>query len=240
MENRFKETNKKRKECLHPSLFELLLSIPKSIWFNFKVLPFKKAVHLPFLVSWHVKVIGVNRKNFICNFESCRFAQSRIGLSGFEGGYCRKKKGLLYISAGGKIEINGRIGLSRGIILTCKSGKVVFGNNVRLNDGCLLSCESGTISIRDNASFGWDCVIKNCDGHYVISDGQIKKNFGNIVVGEHCWICSHSTILKNVSLGNNCIVAYGSILTKSEPGISGILYAGNPAKPVKQNVDWKE
>lgn len=235
-----KEMNKDRKECLHPSLFELLLSIPKSIWFNFKVLPFKKAIFLPFLVSWHVKIKGVNRKNFICNFGTCKFAQSRIGLSGYEGGFCKNKRGLLYMSNGGQIIVNGRIGLSRGIIIICKGGKIIFGNNVRMNDSCVLSCESGSITLNDNVAFGWDCSVKNCDGHQIIVDGKAKQNYGDIIIGKHCWVCSHSTILKNVTLGENCIVGYGSILTKADANASGIIYAGNPAKPIKNKVDWIE
>ena len=35
----------------------------KTIYFNFKVLPVKQALRLPYIVSYHVKLSGINRKN---------------------------------------------------------------------------------------------------------------------------------------------------------------------------------
>ena len=81
--------------------------------------------------------------------------------------------------------------------------------------------------------------MKTCDGHCVIVDGEEIKNSGPIQVGNHCWICSKSTILKNGFLGNDCILAYNSILNKKISDKGHLLYAGQPARVVKENVDWK-
>ena len=43
-----------------------------------------------------------------------------------------------------------------------------------------------------------------------------------------------SMILKGVTIGDNVVVAAGSIVTKSVP--SNCLVAGNPAKIIKQNI----
>ena len=51
------------KKVLKTHLIEIIMSIPKTIYFNFKVLPVKQALRLPYIVSYHVKLSGINRKN---------------------------------------------------------------------------------------------------------------------------------------------------------------------------------
>lgn len=49
-----------------------------------------------------------------------------------------------------------------------------------------------------------------------------------ITIGDNCWIGGHAVINPGVSLGNNVIVASGSVVTKSFG--DNIIIAGNPAK----------
>ena len=51
------------------------------------------------------------------------------------------------------------------------------------------------------------------------------------------WIGTNSIILKGVIIGDNSIIAAGSIVTKNVPENS--LVAGNPAKIIKQNIKWE-
>jgi maltose O-acetyltransferase len=52
-----------------------------------------------------------------------------------------------------------------------------------------------------------------------------------IKVGNGCWIGARSMILPGVTIGDGCIIAAGSVVTKDcEP--NG-LYAGTPAKRIK-------
>ena len=54
--------NQYSKRFLKTHLIEIIMSIPKTIYFNFKVLPVKQALRLPYIVSYHVKLSGINRK----------------------------------------------------------------------------------------------------------------------------------------------------------------------------------
>lgn len=53
-----------------------------------------------------------------------------------------------------------------------------------------------------------------------------------VTLGARCWIGMNSTILPGVCLGDDTIVAAGSIVTKSFPEGSCVV-AGNPAKIIK-------
>lgn len=107
-----------------------------------------------------------------------------------------------------------------------------------MNAGCCVESEKASISIGDNCSFGWNCTVKNCDGHYIIVNGVKTSNRGDIYIGNHCWICSEATILKNGFLADDCVLAYRLVLMKKISDKNNILYGGRPAKIIKTNIKW--
>jgi len=54
----------------------------------------------------------------------------------------------------------------------------------------------------------------------------------SIYIGDNSWIGARATILPGISIGNFCVVAAGSVVTKDVPDYT--VVAGVPAKPVKQ------
>ena len=58
----------------------------------------------------------------------------------------------------------------------------------------------------------------------------------DIRLGEHVWIGQNATILKGVSIGNNSIVAFGTVVTKDVP--ANAIVAGVPSKVVKTGITW--
>lgn len=54
-------------------------------------------------------------------------------------------------------------------------------------------------------------------------------------IGKNCFIGGRSLILPGVTIGDGCVVAAGSVVTKSVP--PGSLVAGNPARVIRENID---
>lgn len=231
--------NDKKRTYLFKHLFEVILSIPKSIWFNFKVLPFSKAIKLPYIVSYHVKTIGVNKRNFITNAQKLKFACSRIGFGDSKSGYRESPKSLICIENGGTIIVGNNLGLSKGVTFVVNKAKLILGNHFRCNYSTTIECQNSNIVIGDDVVFGWNVVLKNYDGHYIEEEGMLKSNSNEINIGNHVWVCAFSTLLKGIRLGDNCVVAYGSLLTKCD-GKNNMLYGGHPAKVLRTDIDWKE
>lgn len=50
--------NEYTKRFIKKNIVEILLSIPKTVLFNFKVLPVESAIKMPFVVSYHVRLGG--------------------------------------------------------------------------------------------------------------------------------------------------------------------------------------
>jgi acetyltransferase-like isoleucine patch superfamily enzyme len=66
--------------------------------------------------------------------------------------------------------------------------------------------------------------------------GVIK--YGRIRIGDNCFIGAHSMILPGVTIGNNSIVAAGSIVTKSIP--TGEVWGGVPAKYIMKTKEYAD
>ncbi len=58
--------------------------------------------------------------------------------------------------------------------------------------------------------------------------------FGKVIIGDYVYIGSNSLIMPGVTIGNNVLVAAGSVVTKSVP--SNTVVAGNPARVIC-NID---
>lgn len=103
--------------------------------------------------------------------------------------------------------------VNRNTILV--GGKITIGKNVLVaSDVCILS-ESHVIDPESLVPY------KN--------QGLI---FRNVNIGDGTWIGEKAVIMPGVSLGRNCIVGAGSIVTKSFG--DECIIAGNPAKVIKK------
>jgi acetyltransferase-like isoleucine patch superfamily enzyme len=54
---------------------------------------------------------------------------------------------------------------------------------------------------------------------------------GSVVVREHAWIGARAIVLPGVTIGENAVVAAGSVVNRDVE--SGAIVAGNPARVVK-------
>ncbi len=91
-----------------------------------------------------------------------------------------------------------------------------------------------SILIGDDCLIGDLVTIYDCDFHE-IDPANRNRSAGQILpvnIGNNVWLGSRSMILKGVSLGDNTIVAAGSVVTKSFP--SNVVVAGVPAAIVKR------
>lgn len=80
-----------------------------------------------------------------------------------------------------------------------------------------------------------DCVaIYDCDFHE-IDPSRRRGSAGPseaVVIGNNVWLGSRVMVLKGVSIGDNTVIAAGSVVTRSIP--ANVVAAGVPARVVKQ------
>lgn len=95
------------------------------------------------------------------------------------------------------------------------------------------------ITIGEDCMFGASVVIRCSDGHAILEKGttNILNNDGHVTIGNHVWFCKGCTILKGVNIADNCIIGTQSLVNR-DCNVSNSIYAGVPAKLVKENIDW--
>lgn len=231
--------NSYTKQFIKKHILEIVLSIPKTVYFNFKILRWKDACKFPFAVSHYIKLEGVSKKNFIVESKSLTPFSMRIGFGDSASGIRESKKGLIQIGRRGIIRIKGTVGLSQGVVLVSNEGIIELGENFRCNYSTTIDSSQANIIIGKNVVCGWHVTIKNNDGHFIVEKGTMKQQSGDIIIGDHVWLCAESTVLKNVTIDNDSVVAYACVVTKGS-GLKGNLYAGQPAKIVRKDINWIE
>lgn len=117
--------------------------------------------------------------------------------------------------------------------------RVQLGQGVQLCNS-LLNTMSGQITIGDN-TFTANNVSIITGSHDVKKTGDERKDFpfsGNdIVIGSGVWLCQGVTVLGPCKIGDNAVVAAGSVVLPGTEIGAGELYAGIPAVLKKKVVD---
>ena len=96
---------------------------------------------------------------------------------------------------------------------------LTLGKNFDIGTFTYINSHFG-VEIEDDVQIGSHCSI--------YSHSTIDKKKGSIILKQNCKIGTHSTIMPNVIVGKNSIVAAYSFVTKNIP--DNELWSGIPAK----------
>ncbi len=118
------------------------------------------------------------------------------------------------ISLGGRIQNRGNLYLLGG-----QQGKMRIGGHVFFNTNCCVTC-LGRIEIGDYCKIGNNTVIVDHDHNYRNTDGEYLT--GEISIGNRVWIGANCTILRGARIGDDCVIAAGSVVRGEVP--AGTLY----------------
>lgn len=116
-------------------------------------------------------------------------------------------------------------------------GSLVVGSRTSFQQRLSLNCAHG-ITIGSDCVFSWDVQIMDTDFHQLIEESGEKPDItAPIVIGDKVWVGAKATILKGVTIGDECVIAACSVVTKSFPPRT--LIAGVPAKKVRTIGGWQ-
>ena len=154
------------------------------------------------------------------------------------GNNCRLINSLILISGDNNHLILDDVAKLDGPIVIRLEGNssLKIGTNSGIR-GVKFYIKDGTLSIGKNCMFSYGITIRNNDSHKVLDiNGKITNVPGDIIIKDHVWICQDVSIIKGVEIGEISIIGFGSVVTKGCPPNS--VLAGNPAKVVKNNINW--
>ena len=96
--------------------------------------------------------------------------------------------------------------------------KITIGNKVNIQDGAVIHCtyQKHPTLIGNNVSIGHNAIVHGC----IIED--------NVLIG------MGAIVMDNCIVKSNSIIAAGAVVTQNTVVESGVIYAGVPAKKVKE------
>ena len=108
--------------------------------------------------------------------------------------------------------------------------KTTFGRDCFVNFGCTFLALGG-ITIEDDVFIGPHCVLAT-EYHPENPETRHSLLTKPIVVKRNAWLGANVTVLAGVTIGENAIVAAGSVVTKDVP--DNMVVAGSPAKVIRE------
>ena len=119
------------------------------------------------------------------------------------------------------------------------SACIIIDDGVGLN-GTSITARSRTIRIGKGSMIAPNVVIMDSDFHALwppetrIANPAIEQD-ADVIIGEHVWIARGCVILKGVTIGDNSVVAAGSVVTSDIP--PDVLAGGTPARVIRRLED---
>lgn len=95
---------------------------------------------------------------------------------------------------------------------------ITIGNKVNIQDNAVIHCtyQKAATLIGNNVSIGHTAIVHGCTLH------------DNVLVGMGAIVMDHAVVHENVLIGAGSVVLENSVLE------SGFIYAGSPAKKIKE------
>lgn len=204
-------------------------NIIKTLYINFRCLPFEQAKKLPIHIfgspyfnnlSGRITILGEIKKGMIKINETRPFAPSLQTVNS-------------QLLIAGELVFRGPYFIGTGTkILVAKDAKLVLGSKGKITDFVNLSCWS-CITIGDMTRITHRCQINDSNNHFIanMNNRTIPNDTRPIYIGNRCFICNNTSIMAGSILPNNVIVGSSSLINKDFSMLPETsLIAGIPAK----------
>ncbi|MDT0556720.1 acyltransferase [Patiriisocius hiemis] len=222
-------------------VFKIIRSVNwiKTLYFNFKKLPFSEAKKLPFFFYGSVKFTNISG-DFILE------GPLKMGMIGFGLLFEKmtRQRGIAEINMQGKMLFKNHAHFGKDVIIyVSKNGYCEFGDMGCLGSNVKLICTNRVV-IGNWTGIGYESQLIDTNSHPMM-DTNTKTHFpieGEIKIGDYNAISNRVTIMLNTKTPNNCVIASNSLCNKDYSSLGeNILLGGIPAKLIRNNFarDWE-
>lgn len=185
----------------------------RTLYFNFKYLPYNQARHLPILLYHPGEINGVGAYVLDIPKEKVRFGMLKFGIKNENS--ILSKTGVC-ISNNGKLILKGSGVIGNGSSITIGHGGIMsIGKNFGITGDVAIHCYDN-IKIGEYFSCSWDVSIDDTDHHQLFDVAESKKKMETkpISIGNCVWICQKVTLLKGSELPDRTIVSSNSLVNR--------------------------
>ncbi|CAM4182038.1 acetyltransferase-like isoleucine patch superfamily enzyme [Paenibacillus endophyticus] len=112
-------------------------------------------------------------------------------------------------------------------------GKLTLGEKVFINDNCNINCVH-KIMIGKGSKIAPNVCINDHDHNYKSVDGEHLLK-GEVIIGSNVWVGSNVVILRDTYIGDNAVIAAGSVVKGNIPANTLFLN-----KRENKHISYKE
>jgi acetyltransferase-like isoleucine patch superfamily enzyme len=147
------------------------------------------------------------------------------------------------------IKVRGHVSVGEGVLIgdncwikvrstTDRPAILRIGDHSVVNNNSVIEVTQH-VEIGSNSMISWNCNVMDSDFHRTyLEDGQESGPVSApVMIGDHVWIGSGVIILKGVTIGDNAVVAAGSVVNRDVS--PNTLVAGNPARLIRTVAAWR-
>lgn len=214
-----------------------LLTMPRTVWFNFRYLPLKQAFYLPIWVANNVRIRGLYRGGIKLKGK-LSVGLIRIGYHCADAVDTYSVHTIIDIRRGGYLIFNEDAHIGCGALICVKGGELIVGKNFAISGTTNIVC-THRILIGEDVQFSWDTLVMDSDAHIIWDKNDIEySNYSPIVIGNKVWIAANCSLLKGTVIKDNCVIASNSLLNKEYPNSNRVI-GGIPARELKEIGGWR-
>ncbi|WP_246074191.1 acyltransferase [Flavobacterium daemonense] len=234
-----KNSYRKCRSFYHKIKFYWSVNWTKTLYFNFKKLPFETAKKLPVFFYKRVKFASISGEIQIDG-------EIKRGMIGFGQPYELNTvhRGIAEINIQGKLIFKGKFQFGKDYFLFVGENAVCeLGNMSSMASSGKLICTEKII-LGNYARFGSESQIIDTNFHDLIDTqtGEKLEKSAPIIIGNYNFMSNRVSVLKGTQTPDFSTVASNSVCTKDYKALGeNILIGGIPAKLIKSNIsrDWQ-
>lgn len=209
------------------------LSLWRTVYFNFRTLPFNEAVKFPIFIYGKVRFFMLNGK---VRFENTpiRRGMVKIGVNADSFSLFDHSSFIQLGSKDSKMVFEGPASISVNSKVRIVTGELRFGKYVYIGEGVRIICNGNIIRFGDYSRIAFETIIMNSGFHHVYNSNKksITRTTRPISIGKYCWIGNRCTLSAGAAIKDFTIVCSGSLINRNftlEEGENQML-GGAPAK----------
>ena len=213
-----------------------VLALPRSVWYNFRLLPWEQARRLPLLVSHRTRVVNMSNKISL-RADKLRIGLVKIGFNTCQMSDFRYHRTVLNLR--GRIEIMGECAIGAGCkVEVSETGTLTLGERFNMGPCSLIVCHKG-ISFGKDVLTSWCCTFMDTDQHQLVdSEGHCCNEDRPIAMGDNVWCGCHVIVTKGTQICSHVTIGAGSCVHGVFAEEQTVI-AGNPARVVRHGVARK-
>lgn len=215
------------------NLWQLMLSIPKTLRFNLHYFPLRTALKLPVIVSHRTLLRELHGQVVLP--QNATTAMVRIGF-GDVGHYDRKRSRSIW-QVSGSVSFGGRANIGHGSKISVR-GSLTLGADFNMTAESTIVC-AHSIAFGNDCLLSWDILVMDTDEHPLFNAEGLRINADRpIIVGNHVWIGCKCVLLKGAEVPSNTVVAACTLLKSPIKGENQVV-GGNPPTTLRDGVRWE-